>query len=412
MKLLRLLLPILVVATSIGIAVLLFATEPEAKRHSKPRALPVVETIPLEQADHPRTLHSQGTVSARTQTTLVAEVSGKILEISPQFRSGSFFSKGDIFLRIDPRNYENAVTVAEADLALKQVELEKEMALAEQAQRNWERLGEGDTPTDLVLRKPQLAAAKAALGAARARLKQARTDLERTVIHAPYEGRVLEQQADIGQFVTLGTPLGTVFATDLLEIRLPLSNAQLDELDIPPRYATRHSQTEENAAGETPSVTVYIPNDGEKPTHNWQGKIVRVSAALDPKTRQPFVVAQVDHPYEPAGGLLRPLKIGQFVEAEIVGKTINGAYKIPTAALVNKQILTVDSHNLIHKVNVSEIAREPGFYLVTGPIPPGQRLVTTSLPLATEGMQVAIKGEEAPFKEIKAEPAQAGVRHE
>ena len=152
---------------------------------------------------------------------------GQIVAVSDSFREGGFFDQGDELLRIDPRDYEIAVTVAEAELASAKAALAEEQARARIAERDWQQFG-GDrsAASRTMLREPQLAAAQAAVKAAAAQLARARLDLERTRITAPYAGRVLEQNVDIGQYVTTGTELARIYATDYAEVRLPLTPRQ------------------------------------------------------------------------------------------------------------------------------------------------------------------------------------------
>ncbi len=391
MKPLSLVLPLLLLAGATGTSLFLFSTSPKVERSPPPRPLPVVEVIPLVLGDHASIVYSQGTVTPRTQTTVVAEVSGKILSVSESFRTGGFFEKGDLLLIIDPRNYQTAITIAEAELALQRVNHDQEHAQSLQAKRDWERLGESGSPGDLVLRKPQLAAAKASVSASRARLQQAKTDLERTMIRAPYRGRVLEKKADVGQFVSLGTLMGSIFAIDYVEITLPLSEQDLSKLDLPERF-----EGEALPAASLPNVRLFSASAKLPPSHGWSGKIVRVAGALDPKTRQPFVIAQVDAPYQRKDLKTPPLKVGQFVEAHITGKTILAAYRVPASSVsVNNTVLLVDGENLIRKKTVSVLAKDRSYLLIRVDIPSAYRLVLTALPLATEAMSVSVKGEQA-----------------
>ena len=90
----------------------------------------------------------------------------------------------------------------------------------------WRELGSAEA-NDLFLRKPQLRAAELAVTAAEADVAASKLALERTVIRAPFDGRVLQKRADVGQFVGNGTPLAQVYAIEALELRLPVSDAQL-----------------------------------------------------------------------------------------------------------------------------------------------------------------------------------------
>ena len=172
-------------------------------------------------------VHSQGTVEPRTTSTLVAQVGGRIVDVADAFAVGGLFRRGQVLVRIDPRDYELAVRDAEAAVAQARVQLEREQAEAELARRDWEELGDGGEPSALLLHKPQLAQARAALEAAQASVERARLNLERTRVSAPFDGRVRAKQADLGQSVAAGTPLADVFATEYAEVRLPVTKEDL-----------------------------------------------------------------------------------------------------------------------------------------------------------------------------------------
>jgi len=108
-------------------------------------------------------------VQPRTQTTLLPEVSARIVEVSPNFKAGGFFEKDETLLKLDPVDYETAVIVAQAGVAQAQATLAEEQARAEQALENWKALGRAAEPGAMVLRKPQLAKAEADVASARRR---------------------------------------------------------------------------------------------------------------------------------------------------------------------------------------------------------------------------------------------------
>jgi Membrane-fusion protein len=184
------------------------------------------------------------------------------------------------------------------------------------------------------LRKPQLEGAKASLAAAEALLKKARLDQQRTHILAPYAGRILEQQVDIGQYVSQGTILAEIYSVDYAEIRLPLSNEQLQFIDIPELYRGQDQQIPV-----MPEVTL-IANIG---LHNnqWQGRIVRTESAYDTRSRRLSLVAQVDNPYAKTAENKPTLKVGQFVEARIKGKLLKNVFIIPRTAIRNSSQLMI-----------------------------------------------------------------------
>lgn len=380
LTLLRRSLPVWILAGGIAFIIYLTATKPEAQRRAPPEPIIEVEAVRLQPVDYRLTIESQGTVRARTESTLIPEVSGRILRISPQFREGGFFEKGDVLLEIDPSDYQSAVTVAEANLADARLRLAEEEASANQALLDWERLGIEDTPSQLALREPQLALARANVAAAKARLQQAKRNLERTRIVAPYPGRVLSKQADIGQVVSPGNVLAEIYAVDYAEIRLPLTVKDYAMLDL--------DLLEPGSDGDSAGIPVTLSTQFGPEEVNWEGHIVRVEGAVDTSSRQLYVIAQVDDPF--GDRHRRPLKVGLFVEAFIDGKALADVYVLPRTALREARfVLTLDADNRIHRVSVEPLWSTSDVVVFREPaIDPGTPASLTQMALALDGMEV------------------------
>lgn len=395
MKLVKTLLPLLVLAAGVGGAWWLMATAPEGERKTSKPVIPLVEVVELQPQDYVVEVTSRGTVSPRTQSTLVAEVAGKITEVTNRLREGGFFEPDDLLVSIDPRNYESAVTIAQAELAQQKVSLNQEKARSRQADDDWQRLGSGSKASDLVLRKPQMASSRAAVSAADAQLKQARTDLDRTQIAAPYAGRVLEKKVDVGQYVRSGEVLASIYAIDYVEVKLPLSASQLEQLQLPEHY--RGEKPDLNA---NPAVTL-ISRSGSS-EQQWQGQIVRSTAAIDTRSRQQFVVAQVDDPYARDESGRPPLKMGSFVEAKISGKTFTNVFVIPRSALHEGRdiLLAVDGKLKRQAVN---IIWSQGNDVVVSGLQAGDKLIVTPPAYAVDGADIKIKGSSESETEISAD---------
>ncbi|MDH3638075.1 MAG: efflux RND transporter periplasmic adaptor subunit, partial [Gammaproteobacteria bacterium] len=376
-RLIRIVLPIAVIGLSVGIGLVAVATKPEVATRPRPPNIPVVDVMRVHPGEYRVQVRTRGTVRPRTESTLIPEVSGRIVNIAPNFRQGSFFEQGDPLLRIDARDYETVVTIAQGDLAQAQLSLAEEQARARQAERDWKRLGEQGRPTALVLRKPQLSSAAAAVAAAEARLAQARLDLERTRIEAPYAGRVLEQNVDVGQYVTPATMLGRVYAVDYVEIRLPLTDRQLEFLDLPEVYR-----------GESPTADIASPKvilnaKLGRQSHTWEGKIVRTEGAIDTASRQLFVIAQVDDPYGRHRLGVPPLKVGQFVEATIEGALLNNVFPIPMAALRDQSnVFVIDESKRLARKSVEVLWTDAEQAVVTG-LDDGDLLMVTPFAAAS-----------------------------
>jgi len=387
MKPFRFILPLIVIAVCLGVAKYLIATKPEAgRRFDGPPTTLSVDARVLVPTNYVVRVDSQGEVRARTRTTLVSQVSGEVIEVSPAFREGGFFREGDVLVRIDPRDYETAVIVAEAGLKQSEAALELERALAAQAQADLQRLGLEENSDPLALRRPQLAEAEAVVASAKARLAEAERNLERATIDAPYDGRVLTQQVDVGQFVNIGAALASIYAVDYAEIRLPLSDKEF-------AFSGLTDSAGPSGVGRTPvklSATVGL----ERKT--WDGFIARVEGAIDSRSRQHFVVAQVDDPYGRNTTRTTPLKVGQFVDATIQGMTMTNVFLIPRSAVRNgEEVLIVDAENRLHRRPVDGVWGTEEEVLVRTGLEAGEVVCLTALPFAVDGTEVTpnIEGE-------------------
>ena len=285
----------------------------------------LVRVITVEPETLSLKVRAEGTVAPRTESQLVPEVAGRVVEVSPSLAAGGFFEEGEALLKIEAREYDLAVIRANAAIAQAKLRLATERQEAEVARKEWRALGQGE-PNPLVVREPQIAEALAALASAEAALAQAKFDLERTVVRAPYAGRVRSKQVDVGQFVQRGAPVATLYSVDLAEVKLPIPDAELEFVNLPLAYRG----AAESARG--PAVTLTARFAGRE--HKWRGRIVRTEGEIDPATRMVHAIAQVEDPYAPGRDARRPpLAVGMFVEAEIDGRRVSNIVRLPRTAL-------------------------------------------------------------------------------
>ena len=406
----KVILPLLVLAVAGGIAWWLIVTKPEPPQRPVPPAYTRIEATRVQPSDYQVKVETQGVIRPRTETLLIPEVSGRVLEVASYFRDGGFFEKDDLLLKIDPLNYETAVVISESNVAQARTALAEEQARGEQALENWKRLGKQGAPSDLVLRKPQLAEMEARLKAAEAELLRARRDLERTEIRAPYAGRVLEQSVDVGQYVAPGTQLAQLYAVDYVEIRLPLTNEELEFVEIPEMF--RGNVPDETARyGGGPRVVLRGELGGRVAER--EGRIVRVEGAIDQRSRQLFVVAQVEDPYrkQEDGSLL--LKFGMFVDAVVDGKTLENVFVLPRAAVrAGDEVILVEPGNRIRRQPVDAIWSDRDHVVVAdgGGLKEGDVVCLTPLAFPANGAMVlpTIDGV-APEAELTGQPPGKGA---
>ncbi|MCK5121092.1 MAG: efflux RND transporter periplasmic adaptor subunit [Methylococcales bacterium] len=379
---LKIILPVIVMVLAIAISYGFIKSKNKPHHRQKSPSVTSVEVIQLVKSNFQVWVNSQGTVTPRTESTLIPEVSGRIITISPFFREGAFFEAGQTLLQIDPSNYRIAVTVAQSKVAEMKLMLAEEQAKSQQAKKNWHRLGQGGEPSELVLRKPQLAGARAALAAAEAALQQVRLDLQRTRISAPYAGRVLDQQVDIGQYVSPGSVLAKIYAVDYAEIRLPLSDKQLQFIDVPELYRGQDQQTLD-----MPEVVLSTAMGTQH--YQWQGHIVRAEGAYDTRSRRLSLVAQVDDPYAKTAENQPPLKVGQFVEARIKGKQLQQVFVVPRSAIRDhSQLMIVDEKSRLNLRQINIIWSDAEHVVIRQGLKAGEWLCITPIQYAVNGLQV------------------------
>lgn len=394
-KFFKFMLPLILIVLSIVVVIALVAYQQSqrAERKTDTDKAVLVETIEAKVTSLNFIINSQGTVRPRTETTLVSEVSGKIVSVAAEFVAGGFFHAGDVLLQIDPSDYQAGLKRAQAALASRQAKLADEAARSEQALKDWQNMGKQGQPSDLVLRKPQLADAKANVSAAEADVQKAQRDLERTQISLPYDGLVKEKAVDIGQYVTLGTRLGMTFAIDTAEVRLPLTHNDLAYLDLP-------TETElKNRDRSFPPVRLSAESGAG--AQYWQARIIRTEGVVDEISRVIYAVAQVTDPYGMLGqSHQQELKIGTFVNAEIEGLPAENVVVLPRYVLrPDHTVLVAGENNELEILPVTVLRAEPKKVYISEGIKGGAKVVITTLDAPVPGTRLAISGEEDPGPE-------------
>ncbi len=387
-KFFKFVLPLILIALSILVVVALVAYKNSQRAERKPETVKaiLVDTITAEVNSLNLIINSQGTVKPRTETVLVAEVSGKIVKISADFVAGGFFREGDVLLQIDPSDYRAGLKRAEAALASRKAKLADETARSEQALKDWRNMGKQGQPSDLGLRKPQMADARANVSAAEADVEKARRDLERTQITVPYDGLVRLKGVDIGQYVTPGTRLGTTFAIDTAEVRLPLTSTDMKYLELPTGTGTVNRDM-----SFTP-VTLSTQSAGV--TDQWQAQIIRTEGVVDEISRVVYAVAQVIDPYGVLGqSHQKELKIGTFVNAAIQGLPADNVVTLPRYVLQsNNTVMIINDNNELEILPVTVLRAEPKKVYISSGIKAGARVITTTLDAPVPGTKLTARG--------------------
>ena len=368
--------PLLLLVVGLFAAFLISVNRPEVVPEPYEHIVPAVRVVRAQAVTEHLSVSSQGTVQPRSQSELIPEVNGRVVWMSPSLVNGGAFKADDVLLRIDDADYLTLVARSEAALMRSQSEhnhasdeLQRLASLNKQKLASEQQLD--DASQNAQVKKANLIEAKASL-------EQARRDLSRTQLLAPFDGLVRSEHVDLGQFVTRGEAIGTIYATDFVEVRLPVSADQLGYLGIP--FSTRG----QIAAAFRPPVT--IAADFGDTRLLWEGQLVRLEAQIDEQSRMVYGVARLrigdgdDSPLLP---------VGMFVQADIRGQKVDKVFRLPRSAMRDdNQVLVVDSENRLHFRQVSLLRLEHDDILVSAGVKDGELVCVSPMQTVVEGMLV------------------------
>jgi len=378
-KLLKVIAPVLVLVVSIGVVQALSAAKPAPEKKEESQRLISLYVDEVKSDVVTISVQAQGEVRPKTEIDLIPQVSGRIVSVSNSFAEGAEFGPGETLIKIDDTNYKLAVIRAKARVAEAQVAVQRELANAKIKEDHWLDKRTNGEPTAYALNKPQVLEVEAKLLAAEADLKEAELNVARTEINVPFLGRVLAKNVGIGQYVTAGTALGRVFSTDTVEIRLALTDAQLSELNLPMGFM---------ADAFNAPVVQFSARIGNK-EHTWSGRIVRTHASVDQQTRLIYAIAEVKDPYGLGSDHGAPMAVGMFVQAEIAGVNSQTAMVLPRLALRNAdKVYVINDNNRLEIRTVKVLSTSVDRVLVTAGVNVGEKVVTSTIPAAVDGMEV------------------------
>lgn len=317
-----------------------------------------------------------GEVRPRVQIDVISEVAGRIIEVSPSFTEGGSILAGEPLLMIEPRDYIVAVSEAKARLAAREFELAQALADADVAKKQ---LANETNPSALALKLPQIAQARAALEAAEVGLERAESDLQRTEVSLPFDARITQTSVDEGQYLGLGRTIASVFSTDVAEVRLPFTDADIAALGVPIGYEAEEGE----------GLRVRLSADTAGATRQWLGRLVRLDASLDPRTRTTFGTVEVRNPFADSEGAM-PMAPGLFVSAVIEGRSLSDVLAIPAAGLrAGGRVFIMNDDDLleIRSVRVAH-ANSDIAYLSNG-ISEGDRVIVSPIRNPVPGMALS-----------------------
>lgn len=326
-------------------------------------------------------VRARGTVAPRSEGSVIPQVSGTVVWVSPALVSGGFFELGEPLLRIDSSDYEVNLEAAKAAVARGNSEHTRAKKELERQKRLARSSVSSDASFDDAVNAEIVAGAT--LREARARLIQAERDMDRTQITAPYTGRVRSEEIDVGQFVSRGDRLAKIYAVDFAEVRLPIPDAELQYLDLPLLF---------RAENEGPVVRLNARFAGQE--RQWTGRVVRTEGEIDATSRMIHIVARVDDPYRltaEAEPTTTPLAVGLYVEAEILGRTVEDVMVLPRRAFrEGARVLVVAADHRMHYRQVEVLRWEHDVAIVRAGLRGGELICVSPIQSVVDGMRVRV----------------------
>ncbi len=351
-------------------------TEPTAERITATRqSAALVETITVQRGTYAPRLVVLGTVQAAQDIVLSPRVGGQVIELSPKFVPGELLRKGEMLLRIDPADFENAVSIRQSELEQAQASLQIEQGRQNVARRELALL-QGtidETNRALVLRQPQLASIRAEVSAAEAAVERAKLDLERTTVLAPFDAQILSRSVNVGSQVSPGDELAQLVGIKeyWISAAVPVRNLQW----------VRFGETNDD---EGSRVTIRNP-DSWPPGAVRHGRVARMIGTLDQQTRLARILVTVHDPLGQASDG-PPLILDTLIQTEIEGKPIRDVVRIDRELIRDSDTVWVMKDDQL-EIRETEIAfRDAEHAYVRQGLEDGDEVVVTTLATVAEGV--------------------------
>lgn len=376
------LLPLAFVIAGASIAAWLVRSKPEAKPRAPEDPVTFVEVEIAQPASHQVTVAVMGVVRAEREVTLHTEVSGRVVQYAETLVDGGLVKAGDPLVRLDARDYDSAVEISKADLAQARLAVREEEVQRTVAEAEWR-----DAPPDFseqsrayVMREPHLDAAQARVSSARTRIKKAKRDVGKTLIRAPFDAVVLDENIELGQLVGPQTPVARLAGVDRFWIQASIPVSQLPFLEIP-------TVNTDEPQGSPATVIDHAAGELRR-----EGFVLRLLPAVEERGRMAQIVLAVDDPLglqQPPSERPTPLLVGTYVEAELRGRTLDDVVTVPRRAMIDDaHVWVVDDQQRLRSREVQVAWRERGRVFVQQGLAAGERFVVSNLPMATDGMLV------------------------
>lgn len=359
----------------------------------------------------------------------IPEVSGRVVEIHPDLKKGTFLKKGEVLFKIDPQNYglaesreqasvmnveaqlrelsqqkENTARLLEIEtqalelgrkelarkkelhkrgfVSLSELELEEKSLLAQE-----KTIKNLQNSLDLIPSQQKALLAQKESGVST--LDQRRLDLERTIIRAPFDCRISEVRVELNEYASVGSVLAGAISIDKVEIPVKLTPGQFASL-LPTPFEIRplldKGFSMENLRKLVGlSARVRLPMFHKEAV--WKGEFRRTGESVDPETGALTVFVAVDKPYEKIRpGVRPPLVPGLYCEVELQGRGRDNRFVVPASALHGGELFLLDSEKRLERRKVTVETAMDDYLIISGGLSDKEMVVLTDLVPAISGM--------------------------
>lgn len=396
--------PLIVGLTAIFLSPLIKSKPQETQtpeRAAKVRAITVSKLAVL-----PRAI-GYGTVKPARTWEAVAEVAGQVEWISNDLKNGRTVPAGTELLRIEDANYRLALMQAEVqlqaadvkdktirssleiaakDLKILQDDYNRKKGLAakgavakssvETAERQ---MLNGSTQVTNLENAIELNAVERQV--AEVQKASAELDLQRTHMVAPFDVRITAVNIGEAQYANKGQLLFAADGLQVAEIEAQFPIGVLRPLIAGAQKA--EATPSDGVMGLLATVKLRTATH----TVEWPARIDRVSGVIDPQTQSLGVVVTIFRPTARAQpGERPPLYRNTFVEVELRSQPMEGQIVVPLSALHNGRAFVVDDDSRLDMRKVEVTFAQGGYAVLTKGVKPGERIVTSDLSSAIQGM--------------------------
>jgi RND family efflux transporter MFP subunit len=374
----RMILPVLIIAIGIIVAVYFKKTAPSIKRTPPKQTVPSVEVITAVRKDAKRIIEVMGTVAPARKISLRSRVSGEILFVSSDFLPGGRVASGEVLLKIDPTDYQVEVEKAKSALDTKKAALSLEegnQSIAREEMRLMsETSSEAIEATELALRKPQLQQAKAAVASAEADLKKAKLNLERTIVRAPFNTLITERNVNLGAHIGVQEVLSVLVGTDEFWIEAAVPLDQLSAVNMDRKNGSQ----------------AVIRSQGS--TADWFGRALHTTGTLNEKSRMANMVIAVPDPLGLHTDSATTLMLDDYVTVSIEGKTMKGVVELPRTALRDGNTVWVFEKGKLRIRNAGILWKQGERIFIDKGVDAGDAVIISTISTPVDGMRLSITG--------------------